>query len=106
MRNVSVPFGAFLLDYKLALRMLVKYPLLTIVGGVGMAFGIAAGVGGFELRSQFVDPTLPLDEGRRIVGLRNWDIRGDRPGPLSDDDFTVWRDQLERVDEISAAALK
>ena len=105
MRNVSVPFGAFLLDFKLALRMLVKYPLLTLVGGIGMAFGIAAGVGGFELRSQFVDPTLPLDEGRRIVGLRQWDIRGDRPGPLSDDDFTVWRDQLERVDEISAAAL-
>ena len=105
MRNVSIRLGGFLLDFKLALRMLVKHPLLTIVGGIGMAFGIAAGVGGFELRSQFVDPTLPLDEGRRIVGLRHWDIRGDRPGPLSDDDFTVWRDQLERVDEISAAAL-
>ena len=43
-------FGSWLdglrLDVKLALRMLVRYPLLTIVGGAGMAFGLAAGIGG------------------------------------------------------------
>ena len=105
MRNVAIRFGGLLLDVKLALRMLVKYPLLTIVGGVGMAFGIAAGVGGFEIRSQFVDPTLPLDEGRRIVGLRNWDVRSDRPAALSESDFRTWREQLHRLQELGAAAL-
>jgi hypothetical protein len=105
MQNVSIRFGGLLLDFKLALRMLVKYPLLTIVGGVGMAFGIAAGVGGFEIRSQFVDPTLPLDEGRRIVGLRNWDVRSDRPAALSESDFRIWREQLHRLQELGAAAL-
>ena len=49
------------LDFKLALRMLARYPLLTIVASAGMAFGIAAGVGGFEMRTQFVDPKLPLN---------------------------------------------
>jgi len=93
------------LDFKLALRMLVKYPLLTFVGSLGIAFGIAAGVGGFELRSKFLDPTLPLDEGGRIVGLRNWDTRADRPGPLGSADFRAWLDQLQRIDDLGAVAL-
>lgn len=105
MRNVSVRLGGFLLDFKLALRMLVKYPLLTVVASLGMAFGIAAGVGGFEIRTQFVDPTLPLPEGRRIVGVRNWDVRNDRPAALSESDFRTWREQLHRMQELGAVVL-
>ena len=85
--------------------MLVKYPLLTIVGSLGIAFGIAAGVGGFELRSKFLDPTLPLDAGERIVGLRHWDTRADRPGPLGDVDVRTWLDQLQRIDDLGAVVL-
>jgi putative ABC transport system permease protein len=95
----------FFLDLKLALRMLVKYPLLTIVGSLGIAFGIAAGVGGFELRSRFLNPTLPLAEGDRIVGLRNWDTRADRPGPLGNADFSTWLEQLQRIDDLGAAVM-
>ena len=95
----------FFLDLKLAVRLLAKYPLLTIVGSLGIAFGIAAGVGGFELRSKFLNPTLPLDEGGRIVGLRNWDTRADRPAPLGDADFRIWLDQLQRIDDLGAVAL-
>jgi predicted permease len=95
----------FLLDLKLALRMLVKYPLLTVVGSLGIAFGIAAGVGGFELRSRFLHPTLPLVEGDRIVGLRNWDTRADRSGLVDDVDFRAWLDQLQRIDDLGAVAL-
>ena len=95
----------FFLDLKLALRMLVKYPLLTIVGSLGIAFGLAAGVGGFELRSRFLNPTLPLAEGDRIVGVRNWDTRADRPGALGDADFRTWLEQLQRIDNLGAVAL-
>jgi putative ABC transport system permease protein len=95
----------FFLDLKLALRMLVKYPLLTIVGSLGIAFGIAAGVGGFELRSRFLNPTLPLAEGDRIVGLRNWDTRADRPGPLGNADFSTWLEQLQRIDDLGAVVI-
>jgi predicted permease len=93
------------LDFKLALRLLVKYPLLTIVASVGITFGIAAGVGGFEVLTQFVNPTLPLDEGRRIVGLRHWDTRADRTGPLSEEDFRTWLEQLQRIEDLGAVAL-
>ncbi len=95
----------FFLDFKLALRMLVKYPLLTIVGSAGMAFGLAAGIGGLEIRAQLTSPALPLDEGDRIVGVRNWDVRRDRPGPVTDADVMAWREQLHRVEGIGAAAL-
>lgn len=87
-----------LLYFKLALRMLIKYPLLTIVGGAGTAFGLAAGVAGFEVRTKMIDPTLPLDEGTRIVGLRNWDVLRDRAAALGLAEFTAWREQLRNVE--------
>lgn len=96
---------SLLLDFTLALRMLARYPLLTIVGGVGMAFGLAAGIGGYELRSQLLDPRPPLDEGHRIVGLRNRDIRADRSVPVSEADFDTWREQLRKVEDLGATLL-
>ena len=85
--------------------MLARYPLLTIVGTLGMAFGLAAGVVGFEVRSQMVDPRLPLDDGQRIVGVRNWDTAGDRAVRLGHADFRLWREQLSRVEGLGATAL-
>lgn len=61
------------LDFKLGLRLLIKYPGLTLVGGLAIAFAIAVGACVFELVSQLLRPTLPLEDGERIVGIRNWD---------------------------------
>ncbi len=105
MRTAMTWLGSFVLDFRLALRLLGRYPLLTIVGGVAMALGLAAGVAGLEVRTQMVDPRLPLDEGHRIVGLRNWDIRRDRPGSVSEADFSAWRERLHRVQDLSAIVL-
>jgi putative ABC transport system permease protein len=55
------------LDVKLGFRMLVKYPGLTLVGGLAMAFGIWVGAVTFELVRMSARPTIPLDEGDRIV---------------------------------------
>ena len=94
--------SGFSLDLKLAFRMLVKYPALTLVGGAAMAFGIAAAVGVFELRTQFVNPSLPLDEGWRIVGLRYSHASQNRPVLPTAYDFATWRDQLTLIDDVSA----
>jgi predicted permease len=96
-------FDRFSLDVKLAVRLLVRYPLLTLVAVAGMAFGIAAGVCGFEIRTQIVSPSIPLDEGSRIVGVRNWD--GERVHVVGSDesDFIAWREQLTLVTDLSAA---
>ena len=77
---MKIRTGISWLDLKLGVRMLVKYPGLTIVGGLAMAFAIWVGVVAFEMVMLFVSPTLPLPEGDRIVHLRNYDVQGERPG--------------------------
>jgi putative ABC transport system permease protein len=90
------------LDLRLGLRMLARYPWLTLVGGAALAFGVAAGVGAFELRTQLVSPSLPLDEGSRIVGLRVWDASESRPHPTRARIFDLWRDRVTTVEDLSA----
>jgi putative ABC transport system permease protein len=91
------------LDVRLALRMLKRYPGLTVVGGLAMAFGIAAGVVGFEVMTQLASPRLPLSEGDRIVALQNWLADGARvPESPRLDDFDYWRDELESVTDLAA----
>ncbi len=55
------------LDFKLGGRMLVKYPGLTIVGGLAMAFAIVVGIVIFQFAGLFLYPSLPLANGDRIV---------------------------------------
>src|SRR6185369_6989225 len=90
------------LDFKLGFRMLVKYPGLTIVGGLAMAFGIAVGTITFVMVSMFLNPTLPLPDGDRVVLLRNWDVSARREEPRALGDFIVWRRALTAVTDISA----
>ena len=97
--------GSFSLDLRLAIRMLARYPWLTLVGCAAMAFGIAAAVGAFEIRTQLVAPSLPLDQGSRIVGFRNWDASLNRPVLATPYDFATWRDALTSVEDLSAASV-
>lgn len=61
-------------DVKLGIRMLLKHPALTLVGGLGMAVAVAINVGVFSFVVAYIYPTLPLDDGDRIVALENRDI--------------------------------
>jgi hypothetical protein len=97
--------GGLALDVKLAARLLARYPWLTVVSCAAIAFGIAAGVAGFEVRTQLVNPSLPLDEGAQIVGLRNWDTSRNRVASTTAADFVAWRDSLTRVRDISAVSV-
>ena len=94
--------GGVLLDTKLGLRMLVKYPGLTIVGGLAMAFAVWVGATTFELVTQFMHPTLPLPGGDRVVQIRNWDVAEGGVDPRALRDFVVWRDELRSVTDIGA----
>jgi predicted permease len=90
------------LDIKLGGRMLLKYPVLTIVGGFSMAFAIWVGAGTFEAIRQLVFPMIPLPESDRIVVLQNWDASANGPELRATHDFVAWRDALESVDDLSA----
>ncbi|HEX6054033.1 MAG TPA: permease prefix domain 1-containing protein, partial [Gemmatimonadaceae bacterium] len=90
------------LDFKLGFRMLVKYPGLTIVGGLAMAFAIAIGAGTFELVSEGTGSTLPLPGGDRIVGLQLRDVAASRAERRIAHDFVLWREQLRSVRDLGA----
>jgi predicted permease len=94
--------GVSWLDFKLGLRMLVRYPGLTLVGGLAMAFAIWVGAGTFELVTQVLHPRLPLEGGDRIVGLQLWDASAGRPHRQALHDFARWREQLRSVEDLGA----
>ena len=50
----------------------------------------------------FINPTLPLPGGDRIVLLRNWDVAASSAEPRALDDFVVWRRALTSVTDIGA----
>ena len=90
------------LDLKLGFRMLVRYPVLTLLGVPAMAFAIAAGAGTFEAIKRVTNPDLRLPDGKRIVGFTYWDRVGSRQASTSPYDFLSWREGLGSVHDIGA----
>ena len=88
------------LDFKLGLRMLARYPAMTVVGGLAMALGIAVGAGGLHLLSALVQPDRPYDEVDRIVAIQNVDTRTTRSHPRALHDLAVWQAELRSVDHL------
>lgn len=90
------------LDFRLGFRMLVKYPGLTLVGGLAMAFAIWTGATGFELVTQLYYPRLPVPGGDRIVAIRQVDTTTGDTELRTTHDFVQWREQLTSVEELGA----
>jgi putative ABC transport system permease protein len=90
------------MDLKLGARMLIKYPGLALVGGLAISFAIAAGAGTFEFLTQLVHPTLLLDDGDRIVGIRLWDTASSSVEEQAAYDFARWREELESIEDLGA----
>ena len=93
------------MDFKLGLRMLARYPGLTLVGTVAIAVAIALGTLYFEAVDKWQNPRLPIPEAERVVSIRNWDARAFRPEGRLLHDFAIWREQLRTVDDLGAAVL-
>ena len=89
------------LDLKLGVRMLVKHPGVTLVGGLGMAAAIAIGAV-FGAANAAVFATLPFDEGERVVAIESWDAEINNQEPRILHDFAAWRGELRSVRELSA----
>ena len=94
--------GMSWLDFKLGFRMLIKYPGLTLVGVFAMSVGIAIAAGYFEFANDLINPTLPLEDGDRIVAIQNWDAAAASSERRSLHDFVTWRDELESVEDLGA----
>ena len=90
------------LDWKLGVRLLLKYPALTIIGGLSLAAAIAIGVVGIEVAGELLYKRLPFDEGSRIVRLETQDAAMLRVEPRVLHDFAIWRQSLRTVTELGA----
>jgi len=93
-------------DFRLAVRMLAKYPVLSGVSVIGMAVAIAIGATVFGFVAAVLDPTLPLEGGDRIVAVQT--NRADVPGDIDRQvlhDFVAWRTDLTRVRDLGAYQL-
>ena len=93
--------GASWLDWKLGGRMLVKYPGLSVVGGITLAVAIGIGAAWFEVTQQLFEPRLQLADGDRIVRIENWDVSTSRVEPRSSHDLQIWR-ELSSITELGA----
>ena len=90
------------LDFKLGFRMLARYPGLTIVGGIAMAFAIWLGAGAFELVSQALWPKMRIPGAERMVGIHLWDALRNEREPRALYEFVTWRSQLRSVRDLGA----
>src|SRR5687768_7193998 len=79
------------LDFKLGFRMLVKYPGLTVIGGLAMAFGIWFGAVTFQMFGMLTGTKLPLPDGDRIVKIQNWDAKTLQEEDRVLYDYQLWR---------------
>ncbi len=98
--------GGLSLDLKLGLRMVAKYPGLSLVSVLGMAVAIAIGALVFGWVAAMLDPELPLEGGDRIVAVQT--ERADAPGNIDRQvlhDFVVWRTALTTVRDLGAFQL-
>ncbi len=93
------------LDWKLGARMLLRYPALTIIGGLSLAAAIAIGAVGIEVADELLYKRLPFDEGGRVVRLETQDALASRVEPRVLHDFAIWRRSLKTVVELGAARL-
>ena len=91
------------LDWKLGARLLLKYPALTIIGGLSLAGAIAIGSVGIEIADELLYKRLPFDDGARVVRLETQDTAASRVEPRVLHDFAIWRRSLKTVVELGAA---
>jgi len=100
--GLLAPLRGLSMDVRIALRLLVKHIGLTVVGTVAMAFAICVAMLAFEFFTQVVRPTLPLEDGDRIVGIVMQDAAAGSDATPSLHDFTTWRDTLGSVEDLAA----
>ena len=91
------------LDFKLGLRMLRRYPGLTIVGTLAISVGIALGTIYFEGVNKLRNPQVPFPEGERVVTVRLWDRSALVEEARALHDFARWREDARTLRHVGAA---
>lgn len=108
MKRTMARLGSFRfsrLDFKVGIRMLSRYPGITVVGTLAIAVAIALGAVYFEAIDKWRNPQLPIAGADRVVSIRNWDALAAEPEAQSLYDFATWREQVRTVQDLGAAVV-
>ena len=89
-------------DYKLGLRMLLKYPGLTLAGGLALAIAIGVGAGWYDVVGKVLAPTIPVPEGDRLVSIETQNALTNEPERRVLHDFLEWRRGLHTIESLGA----
>ncbi len=89
-------------DFTLGFRMLLKYPGLTLAGGLALAMAIGLGAGWYQVSGDILSPTIPLPEGDRIVLVQTRDTLANQAELRVAHDFLEWRRELRTIEEPGA----
>jgi hypothetical protein len=90
------------LDFKLAFRMVVRYPGLTVMSVLAMTAGIAFGAGFLEFTTQWVSPHLSFDPDHRMVGVVVDDAETQGLEARLLHDLDTWQGELRSIEELGA----
>jgi putative ABC transport system permease protein len=77
-------------DYRLALRMLLKYPGLTVAGGLALAIAIGLGAAWYDVTNQIFHPVLPLPDSNRIATIEVINLATGREESRLTNDVAGW----------------
>ena len=94
--------GHMLQDYRLGLRMLRKYPGLTLAGGLALAIAIGIGAGWYDVVGKVFAPTIPLPEGERLVSIETRNTLTNAREPRVLRDVLEWRRGLQTIEDLGA----
>ena len=89
------------LDVKLALRMLVKHPLLSLAAVFALAVGIPVGIAPTHL-AKAVEAPLPGDTENRVRAIRLWNPATNAVDVTGYQAFEFWKASLESFSMIAA----
>lgn len=93
------------LEFRLGIRMLLRYPGLTVIGGLAMALAIVVGASVFEVVQRAMSASLPLPDGEGIIGLTYWDQKDNVRKSANAYDFSRWRNELTSLEDVGAFRL-
>ena len=89
-------------DYKLGLRMLVKYPGLTVAGGLALAIAIGLGAGWYDVTREVLRPRLPFASADRLIEIRMRSTVGAAEETRVLHDLDVWRRDARTLVDLGA----
>ena len=89
-------------DFSLGFRMLLKYPGLTLAGGLALTIAIGVGAGLYQVWGNILSPTIPLPEGDRLVLVQTRNTLANQAESRVAHDFLEWQRELHTIEELGA----